>query len=344
MKEERANEIARDSDAGVARGSGNKPGSPIPQNSQSLANERGGLEATIEDTAEQPFQGRKASGPRTPEGKQRSKHNALKHGIFSKIILLSGESRLEFNSVLNGLRNDLRPKGALEEVLVDKLASLLWRYRRILIAEGAEIRKGTEFYSLNKSDRDEEEAAIFLSSEEKVRAGLFLRIENPFIRERCIEILQFFEQAIEMRGFRSSDDEHLLSLLFGNVETKATSEPFVLIYRLCSHPGEFPAVEEKELATPAARKATFLKALQDKIDRLQKLPESLDRILGPRARLEELCRKVPDAPELDRLLRYEASLERSFERTLSQLVGLQRMRLGQPVLPKPEVRHLLSRG
>src|SRR5713226_203583 len=217
--------------------------------------------ATSEDTAEQPLRGRKAGGPRTPQGKQRSKHNALKHGIFSKIVLLSGESGVEFNSLLNGLRNDRRPEGAVEEILVDKLASDLWRYRRILIAEGAEIRKGTEFYSSYKSDRDEEEAAIFLSSEEKVRAGLFLRIENPFIRERCIEILQFFEQAIEMRGFRSSDDEHLLSLLFGNIETKATSEPFVLIYRLCSHPGEFPAVEEKELATPAARKATFLKAL-----------------------------------------------------------------------------------
>ena len=35
---------------------------------------------------------------------------------------------------------------------------------------------------------------------------------------------------------------------------------------------------------------------------------------------------------------------RSFDRTLSQLERLQRMRLGQPVLPKPEVRQLLSRG
>jgi len=55
-----------------------------------------------------------------------------------------------------------------------------------------------------------------------------------------------------------------------------------------------------------------------------------------------MCRNVPDGPGLDRLLRYEASLERSFDRTLSQLERLQRMRLGQPVLPKLEVRHSLS--
>ena len=36
--------------------------------------------------------------------------------------------------------------------------------------------------------------------------------------------------------------------------------------------------------------------------------------------------------ELDYLLRYEASLERNFDRTLGQLERLQRMRLGHPVL------------
>jgi len=40
---------------------------------------------------------------------------------------------------------------------------------------------------------------------------------------------------------------------------------------------------------------------------------------------------VPDAPRLDCLLRYEASLERAIDRTLTQLERLQRMRLGQPV-------------
>ena len=45
----------------------------------------------------------------------------------------------------------------------------------------------------------------------------------------------------------------------------------------------------------------------------------------------------PDAPELDRLLRYETSLDRLFDRTLSQLERLQRMRRGQPVPPPVKV-------
>ncbi len=57
--------------------------------------------------------------------------------------------------------------------------------------------------------------------------------------------------------------------------------------------------------------------------------------------LEETRLLVPSKEASDRLQRYEGSIERSFDRTLSQLERLQRMRLGQPVLPaiKVDVSH-----
>ncbi|HEV1996290.1 MAG TPA: hypothetical protein VGR03_18290 [Candidatus Acidoferrum sp.] len=58
-----------------------------------------------------------------------------------------------------------------------------------------------------------------------------------------------------------------------------------------------------------------------------------------RTQPEVLRDNIPDAPTLDRLLRYEASLERSFDRTLSQLERRQRMRLGQTVLPEIRLHH-----
>ena len=310
--------------------------------------------ATVGDTPEQPLRVRKASGPRTPEGKQRSKYNALKHGIFSKSVLLKGESASEFNSLLNGLRNDFRPEGALEEILVEKLASLLWRYRRLLIAEGAEIRRGTECYSLDKSERDEQEAAIFLRSEGKARAGLYSRIENPLIRDRCMEILRFLKESIELWGFDSSIDTPLLTVLFGDVEMTAPTVSLVLSYKLCTRNGKYPDLKElnkleevnipkeaknliENLATPEGRKARFLQALQSQIDLLQGLPKWLDRITDPREELDSLRRNVPDAPALDRLLRYDVTLDRSFDRTLTQLERLQRMRLGQLVPPPVKV-------
>ena len=60
-------------------------------------------------------------------------------------------------------------------------------------------------------------------------------------------------------------------------------------------------------------------------------------IESDRTKLEILRRSVPDSSGLDRLLRYETSLERTFDRTLSQLERQQRMRRGQPVAPRIDV-------
>ena len=46
-----------------------------------------------EDKASASPLARRAGGPRTSKGKERSKNNALKHGLFSKAVLLKDERR-----------------------------------------------------------------------------------------------------------------------------------------------------------------------------------------------------------------------------------------------------------
>jgi len=84
---------------------------------------------------------RTSTGPRTDLGKERSKLNAVKHGIFSGVLLMGSESSNEFEGLLAGLRETLQPVGAVEELLVDLLAVSYWRCRRLLIAERAEIER-----------------------------------------------------------------------------------------------------------------------------------------------------------------------------------------------------------
>jgi hypothetical protein len=48
---------------------------------------------------------------------------------------------------------------------------------------------------------------------------------------------------------------------------------------------------------------------------------------------EALREGFREGPDLAKQLRYEAALDRSFDRTLGQLERLQRMRLGQPGMP-----------
>ena len=88
--------------------------------------------------------GLRSNGPRTPEGKAVAKLNALRHGILAKEAVIQGEnireSSREFRAVVAWFWQDLAPAGAVEEMLVERVAVCYWRLRRILIAEAGEIK------------------------------------------------------------------------------------------------------------------------------------------------------------------------------------------------------------
>lgn len=74
-------------------------------------------------------------GPNTPEGKAVSKLNALKHGILSQEVLIEGEDNNTLQSVSEALIAEFKPVGPIEEMLVDRIISSLWRLRRSINAE-----------------------------------------------------------------------------------------------------------------------------------------------------------------------------------------------------------------
>lgn len=73
----------------------------------------------------------------------RSKNNALKHGIFAKTVVLKTESRADFDNLLNRFQEYFDPVGAVEATLVEKLALLFWRHRRVMAAEVTAIEERT---------------------------------------------------------------------------------------------------------------------------------------------------------------------------------------------------------
>jgi hypothetical protein len=77
----------------------------------------------------------KSTGPRTKEGKSVSKLNALRHGLFSQEVLVSGEDPSEFESLHQQLETELQPEGALESQLVERVAACMWRLRRLYRVE-----------------------------------------------------------------------------------------------------------------------------------------------------------------------------------------------------------------
>jgi hypothetical protein len=281
---------------------------------------------------------RGATGPRTQQGKQKSKRNALKHGIFSKVVLLKEEPRAEFDSLLRGLRNDLRPEGTLEELLVDNLVTISWRKRRLLIAEGAEIRKGTEFVDSDMlRGAKDEEASILLEGGPLVR-----KTANARILGTCIEMLGLLKGWIETEDFDETLGEGVRTLLYGEYGPSVATvfDQYLKIQHITR--SNASAGHQTDPSYLEKCKGVLLSLLDEEIRRFKNI--QCEQLLeeSNRIEIEWLRGNVPDAPQLDRLLRYETTLQRDFDRTLSQLERLQRMRLGQLVLPKLEVSHTIS--
>jgi hypothetical protein len=82
--------------------------------------------------------GAKSRGPRTAEGKARSAQNALKHGMRAhKYVVLPDEDAAEFAALEAALTDELAPEGALQRILVGRIAHAAWRLDR---AERIEVQ------------------------------------------------------------------------------------------------------------------------------------------------------------------------------------------------------------
>lgn len=95
------------------------------------------------------IQNAKAStGPVTIEGKEIVATNAIKHGIFTRdLILGSGagqENRAEYDELLANLTQCLFPRNQIESLLVEKIAVDFWRLRRTIRFETGSISKHIE--------------------------------------------------------------------------------------------------------------------------------------------------------------------------------------------------------
>ena len=91
---------------------------------------------------------RKSTGPRTVEGKDRSRYNAVKHGMTAKTPVLPGEDEGAFQKRVESWKDDLRPRGAVEDFLVERAARISWQLDRVERAHTARlaqrILEGTE--------------------------------------------------------------------------------------------------------------------------------------------------------------------------------------------------------
>ena len=77
----------------------------------------------------------RSTGPRSENGKQAVRYNALQHGLLAEASLLPGEDTALFRRLAEELQAQFEPAGELEQLLVDRITSSAWRLRRVLQVE-----------------------------------------------------------------------------------------------------------------------------------------------------------------------------------------------------------------
>ena len=82
--------------------------------------------------------------PADTSGTEITRFNALKHGVLSRYTVLPWENADEYHAIVAALVAEHAPQGPTEEHLVEEIAGIMWRKRRLRLAEAAAHRRGLE--------------------------------------------------------------------------------------------------------------------------------------------------------------------------------------------------------
>src|SRR5215510_8116671 len=101
----------------------------------------------------------KSTGPRTTQGKDRSRRNALRHGLTSETVIGLLEDAKDYRAFEAAVIADYDAQSAVERELVLRLASLLWRLRRTTTMETALFEiQAMDLRELRKARQDHSES------------------------------------------------------------------------------------------------------------------------------------------------------------------------------------------
>ncbi len=93
----------------------------------------------------------RATGPRTPEGKNTSSRNAIKHGLTARQVVIKGENQEDFDALLASITADRKPEGQLEIEIAGEIAACTWRLARARQCESTTLEIDPDIFFADRS-------------------------------------------------------------------------------------------------------------------------------------------------------------------------------------------------
>ena len=235
-----------------------------------------------------------------------SKYNAVKHGVLSREAVLSWEKKEDYDSLLTAFESDYEPEGITETYLTTELAQVVWRKRRLRMAEKTITKSNLincDSYSsttvkkalyahpeVKRLEKGDVETAFRMSDKEA-------KEQTKVLQKTIRDFEKLLEQNLTYDGYMEAIDDSLKS---------SWSE----------------WLEEPQYNPDIDSFRRFIK--NNCIDYYR---AQLDPLLVRNAIKEEaLCESSEPTGRIINLSRYETTLDRKFERTLAMLIKLQDLR------------------
>ncbi len=252
----------------------------------------------------------------TPESESKPyevvRFNALKHGILSRYTVLSHENHADYESLVNSLMDEHLPAGATEQHLIEELASIIWRKRRVLEAEGATINKG-----LKESARSAKSVIPTAAPFERGLSG-----ENRDIRD-----LMDLKPEDVAESHRAARHDLEATIKASAILRKGGGQAYEKAVRaLLPEAREWwqEYVDDEEYPADATGLGAFItEQVIPFVYRQEKEALHHDAIVN------QTIGEGLQAYRLEKLSRYETHLDRKFERTLAMLIKLKDLRISR---------------
>ncbi len=235
--------------------------------------------------------------------------NALKHGILSKLTVLAHEDHAEFDDLLAALLDEHRPAGITERHLIEELATIIWRKRRVLLAEGAKINEGLK--SAAGSSKS------VMSSAAPFQRGM--ASENTDVRDLLDLTPEDIAESQKSAALDLAATKRAAAILRKGGPNAYAKARRALIQE--SRDWWDKHVEEESHSAMAEGLAQFIR------ESLEPLCYQTEREarFTPAIKAQTLGEGL-QAHRLEKLNRYETHLDRKFERTLAMLLKMKELR------------------
>ena len=238
------------------------------------------------------------------------RYNAMTHGILSKHTVLPHEDKNEFESLLVALAAEHQPTGITEQHLVEELATILWRKRRVLLAEGATINRNLRQVA-SQTESSVVPAAVPFDPE--------LKVSHLWVTEIICDTPEENQARLNEAELDLAATEKAMAILRKGGKNAYSRACNALIPESRDMWNDY--VEDKEYPATIEGLADFInEKLRPICLQMHKVARYYQEIkaqtLGEGLRPQQL----------EKLNRYEVHLDRKFERTLAMLLKLKDLR------------------